>query len=148
MKDVISKLLEKIVFWDISVWYIEIFEIDIIDEVDADKDHKKMLKLTTMTMIKLMMTLIMKLMRILMMKLMTLMVKMLIKSSTFVTFVIVKFHQRKFLTDTFKQHLNAKHLNVINVIIRLLKSLLLKFIANHNMKMWSLHVKVWNAIWK
>ena len=133
MKDVISKLLEKIVFWDISVWYIEIFEIDIIDEVDADKDHKKMLKLTTMTMIKLMMTLIMKLMTILMMKLMTLMMKMLMKWSTFVTFVIVKF-------------ITTKHLNVINVIIWLLRSLLWKFMSNHIMKVWSLHVKSvkWN----
>ena len=32
--------------------------------------------------------------------------------------VIVKLLHRKFLTDTFKQHLNAKHLNVINVIIQ------------------------------
>ena len=58
-----------------------------------------------------------------------------------VTFAIVMLYQRKFLTDTFKQHINAKHLNVINVIIWLLRSLLWKFMSNHNMKVWSLHVK-------
>ena len=58
-----------------------------------------------------------------------------------VTFAIVMLHQRKFLTDTFKQHLNIKHLNVINVIIWLLRSLLWKFMSNHNMKVWSVK---WN----